>query len=382
MRSGIECPDLLYGLHGESPTRSRNRRPAASPAGRRRRSLPRPRQGFPIRRAPAALRAGLRARRDRLARAGHRRQHGHLPAPRRRAPAQPAGPTAGRAHQRQGPAGRLGPHRQFLRPLAAIDVAALGSHPRRAEGVLEARGLERGSRQPGLRRTDALCRGPLGQRHVLRHRRRRAAAGPAPGSLRRPARVPLAFRRPERAVLAATARRARARSRRNDRDRGTPLRDRGHRAGPLLRRRGGARLRRGAPDVHRGHPRGVAADRETLGLVALRDRAAGARVDAREGERAPRRDLQGNLRGLASRGLRRRGREVLPRVPSVRQARLDRLLRPARRLRRPAVAAPGHLGARPPDRLREHREPDGRPRERCVSGKSPCASPWGPRAGD
>ena len=35
-----------------------------------------------------------------------------------------------------------GPHGQLLGPLAAADLGALGSHPRRAEGVLEARRLE------------------------------------------------------------------------------------------------------------------------------------------------------------------------------------------------------------------------------------------------
>ena len=78
-----------------------------------RRLAVRPRPGFPIRRPAPAPRAALLPGRDPVARARHRRQHGDLPASRRRPAAHAADRSAGRAVQRAHRAGRQ-PVRQFL----------------------------------------------------------------------------------------------------------------------------------------------------------------------------------------------------------------------------------------------------------------------------
>ena len=117
--------------------------------------------GPPLRRAAPAPRASLRARRDPLARARHRRQHGHLPAPRRRAAA-PAPDRASRgALQRPHHTGGQ-PERQFLGELAAAHFGDVGAHPVRAAGLLEARRLELRSGQPRLGRRGALRRTACG----------------------------------------------------------------------------------------------------------------------------------------------------------------------------------------------------------------------------
>ena len=166
--------------------------PHAAPRGGPR-ALRRPRQGFPLRRAAPAAGAGLRARRHPVPRARHRREHGDLPAARRGPPAEPAGRAARRARER--PHRKMeGPHGQLLGALPGPDVPSLRADPRRAEGVLTARGLELRPHQPRLRRRGALRRGHVGQRNLLRHRRGRAAAGTPPRPLRRP--CPDAPRRP------------------------------------------------------------------------------------------------------------------------------------------------------------------------------------------
>ncbi len=151
-------------------------------------------EGLPLRRAPPAPRAGVRLRGHPLARPRHRREHGDLPAARRRAPAQPADRqprrVAERAHRSEG----RGPYRQLHHELSPADLADLRSAARRAEGLLEAGRLGVQQRQPRHRRPGAQRGRALGRRNVLRHRRCRAAPGPAPRSRRRPARLPLAHR--------------------------------------------------------------------------------------------------------------------------------------------------------------------------------------------
>ncbi len=193
-------PALAAALADALPRPAPSRVPPAD-EGRRRRLAVRPGEGLPLRRAAPAPGAGLLPRRGPLARARHRGQHRDLPAPRRRAPPEPSGRAPAGAPQRAHRAGQ-GTHGQLLGPLAAADLRALGPHPRRAEGVLEARRLELRPPRPRLRRRDSLRRRPLRQRHVLRHRRRAAATRPRARTRRRHARLPVARRRPLRALLA------------------------------------------------------------------------------------------------------------------------------------------------------------------------------------
>ena len=169
----------------------------------------------------------------------------------------------------------------------------------------------------------------------------------------------------ERAILEARARRPGAFRRGDDRPRGPPVRDRRHHARPVLRNRGRARLRR-CPAHVRGRPahRRPPDEGEVL-LVALDDRPPRTGLDAREGQCAPGRDLETGLRVRAARGLRRRGFEGLPRHEAHRLARRYGLLGSARGLFEPPAAAARHLGPRPADRVREHRQPHDRPRERA-----------------
>ena len=259
----------------------------------------------------------------------------------------------------------------------AADVGAVGPHPQRAEGLLEARGLELGPRQPGLRRRGALRRGALGQRDVLRHRGRRAPARPGPGPRRRHARLPVAGR-----VLSERFWQRELGGR--DFAPGETHHGRGHTASrsPASRPRASSASRSAASfdvalpvcaeDLIADSPRTKRRSR----LVARRDRPPRPRMDAREGERAPRRDLEGHLRIDAARGLRRRPTRSTFSASSCRR-------RPAAtgfsdlrdRLFRSALAAARHLGARPAHRLRQHRQPDGRPGERAAAGDRRAAGP-------
>ena len=202
------------------------------------------------------------------------------------------------------------------------------------------------------------------ERHLLRHRRRRSSPGPAPRPRRQCARLPLAADRRERALLAARARRREPFARPDAQGRRTPVRDRGHHARPILRSRSRTGVRRRAAHVRRRPPRGQAPHAEPLGLVALGGGPARPGLDAREGQRAPGRHLQGDFRGVAAGELRRRGRAAVSAHESHRGAGLDRLLVPARGLFRPAVAPARPLRPRAADRVRQHRQPHDRPGER------------------
>ena len=365
------APDRARGARRPRPRRFAEgvaappRALAHASARERRRAPPGPGEGLPLRGAPPAPRTGVRLRGHPLARARHRREHGDLSAARRRAPAQPADRqprgAAERAHRSEG----RGPHRQLHHELPPADLADLRSAARRAEGLLEAGRLGVQPRQPRHRRQGALRECALGRRDVLRHRRCPAAAGPAPRSVRRSARLPLAVDRRERALLAARARRTGALARPDPHGRGTPVRDRGHHARPILRSRSRLCVRRRAAHVRRKPPRGQAPDAEPLGLVALGRGPARPRLDAREGQRAPGRHLEGDFRGVAAGELRRRRREAVPPHDSHRGPGLDRLLGSARGLFRPAVAPARPLRPRAVDRVRQHRQPHDRPGERA-----------------
>ena len=86
-------------------------------------------------------------------------------------------------------------------------------------------------------------------------------------------------------------------------------------------------------------------------LVARHRRPAGARLDAREGERASRRDFRRNLRIDGARDLRRDPDEELPHSQAAGPSRDDGLLGSPGGLRRSSLAVAGHLGPRAPHRL-------------------------------
>ena len=112
------------------PMRFRARRPPCSPPAEDGGSVLRSLQGPPLRRAAPASRAALRARRDPVARARHRRQHGDLPAPRRRAPAPPPDRAAARSSTTCASSRASAGRGNFSGALAAAHVRALGAHPR------------------------------------------------------------------------------------------------------------------------------------------------------------------------------------------------------------------------------------------------------------
>ena len=351
------------------PTRFRaRRRLALPPAEDGGRLALRPRPGLPLRRAAPAPRAALRARRDPLARARHRRQHGDLPAPRRRPPAhacRSSGPTSSTTSASRREVSRTG---NFSGHWPQLTSALWERHPNRAEGVLEARRLELRPRQPRLRA--ARLASPNASGSAARSSTPSASRplrGPGPRAGRRRARLPLARRRPQRALLAARARRPGDRSRPDPRGRGPSIRDRRSHAGAFLRRgsRPGLRRRhsRPAPRTSSRTRRARRGARDWW-LAAVGRLAPG--LDAREGERAPRRDFQaGSSSRRCPKTTTPTRREELPRLSSSSgPSRLDGLLGSPRGLLRPALAPARHLGARAPHRLRQHRQPHGRPGER------------------
>ena len=188
----------------------------------------------------------------------------------------------------------------------------------RAEGLLEARRLELRPGQPRVGRRGALSPNGLWVSGTFFDTVGvGAAAGPRPRPRRRHAR---AARRPPSSSASASGGGSSAGGTSRP---GETLAVEGRRfeiAGvtpaALLRHGGRPRLRRRAPDLRRGSHRRDAPHAEPLRLVARRGRPARARLDAREGKRAPRRDLEGHLRVDAARGLRRRGREELSRLPA------------------------------------------------------------------
>ena len=215
---------------------------------------------------------------------------------------------------------RIGPKEQgrtgsFTGELPAADLAALRADPRRAEGLLEARRLERptaSTSPPAARRATPKRSGSAGRSSTP------SASPPLRGRLLGPSDDQPGCPSPSVVVseplLAARARRAGALARRDARARGTPVRDRGHHARAILRHRGRPRVRRRAAHLRRRPPRGQAPDEGALGLVALGRRPARSGLDAREGQRAPGRHLEGDLRGVAAGELRRRRREAVPRA--------------------------------------------------------------------
>ena len=274
------------------------------------------REGLPLRRAAPRPRAGVRPRGDPVARARHRSEHGHLPAPRRRPHAAPPDREARGPVQPSHPS-ELQPLRQLHGPLAAADLGALGADSRRTEGVLEARRLERRPRQPRLGRRGALRRGSLGQRHVLRHGRQSARC--AAGFSVPPTTRPTARRRPScspsrsgggssAAATSLPARRCAIEGRRFEIAGVTPARFFGVEVGrafdvviPLC--------------AGRPHRR-IAPHSAALRLVALRDRPARARLDAPPSPGARGGVVTGGFRSDAAARLRRADREDLSRAAS------------------------------------------------------------------
>ena len=255
--------------------------------------------------------------------------------------------TAERARQRQRQVGGHGPHRQLLGPLAPTDVDPPGDRIRSEQKAFAKLGvwsadrvnLASGDRRVTRRRCGSAARSfdTVGVRPL-----RGCLLGPSDDRTG----CPLAGRRPERALLAARARRARAFPRaRRSQSRGAaeisagiaPARFFGVEVGRAF----DVALPACAEDLIADSPRTAKRSDWWLSIGPSRPR-----LDAGEGERAPLRHLEGNLRGHPSRGLRRRGCEELS---------------PFRLYARPSstgfsdlredysdpVAAPRHLRARP-----------------------------------
>ena len=207
------------------------------------------------------------------------------------------------------------PHRQLLRPLAAADDGPVGAHPApsRRRSRSSPPGAPTGSTcRRAARRATPRASGSAGRSSTP------WASGPCAGACwARPTTRPACAS----AAVVVSERFWRRELGGRDLSPGETLTVEGRRfdivgrhARALLRRGGRPLLRRRASPLRRGSRLRIAPDEEPLGLVARLDRAARPRMDARKGERAPRRDLERHLRIDPARGLRRRGREELSRL--------------------------------------------------------------------